>query len=183
MTDELKELVSKADRGDSAAQKQLMDMAQAKQAAGAFQEAAELFKLAAMAYRIGASRQSSQAAEAAGRCSWMEGVLELYREWIAAYTKPVAPRINRLKRHKENFDRPILSMRREGGKYGFMLSYLERQLMEHDIEICTGGTINRHFYYMVQRREHFTDFMDDIDIRVVLDPLADEVMRRKQEIN
>jgi hypothetical protein len=180
MTDELKELISKADRGDGAAQKELMTRGDDVSSAGDHEQAAYLYKMAAMAYRIEVSRVGTRASEASGQSSWMDGVQQLYLEWIAAYTKPVAPRINRLNRHEGDFDRPIMSMRREGGKYGFMLRYLERQLMEHDVEICTGAGINRHFYYMVQQREGYKEFMNDVEMRVVLDPLADEVMRRCQ---
>lgn len=70
-------------------------------------------------------------------------------------------------------------MWREDGEFGHMLRYLEKLLSDHGVEWCApGGTINRHFYYMVQRREDFREFMDDINIRVVLDPICDEVMRR-----
>jgi len=179
MNDELKALIGKADCGDSEAQKELMERGDAAGSAGDHEQAAYLYKMAAMAYRISAGRQGTLSAEADGRCTWMEVVLQLYREWIATYTKPVAPRINRLKRIRGNFDRPILTLRRDGGKFSFMLRYLEKQLMEHDIEICApGGTINRHFYYMVNQHEAFTGFMNDIDVRVVLDPIADEVLRQ-----
>lgn len=181
MTEELKKLISKADCGDNAARKELMKRGDDAGRAGDHEQAACLYRMAAMAYRIGEGRNSTKASKADRRCSWMEGVLLLYQEWIAVYTRPLTPRINRLKRFKGYFDHSVFSLRREGGKFGFMLRYLERQLLEHDIEICTGATINRHFYYMVQQREDFKGFMNDIEMRVVLDPLADEVLRRCQQ--
>ena len=178
MNEELKELVSRADRGDNAAQKELMKRGDDAAAAGDHEQAAWLYKMAAMAYRIDAGRQAARASEAEWQWKWLEGVVQLYRDWIAAYARPLAPRINRLKHYRGDFDHPILSMRRDGGKHTFMLRHLERLLLDRGMDICTGSTINRHFYYMVQQREDYKDFMHTIDMRVVLDPIADEVMLR-----
>lgn len=179
MSDELKKLISKADLGDSKAQKELMKRGDAASSAGDHEQAAFLYKMAAMAYRIAEGRTGGVLSDLARRCSWLSHSVKYYDEWIKKYTKPVAPRINRLKRFKGDFDRPILTMWKGGGEDGDRLHYLQNKLREHDIEICApGGTINRHFYYMVHRHEGFRDFMDDIDMRVVLDPICDEVVRR-----
>lgn len=179
MSDDLKELVSKADRGDESAQGQLMDMAREKESAGEYKEAAELFKLAAMAYRIASSRKGGLLADAYRSCAKFVRTIRYYDEWVKKYTKPLAPRINRLRNHKGTFDRPILSMWREDSEYCSMLHFLEDKLREHDIEICApGGTINRHFWAITQQREGFREFMNDIDVRIVLDPITDEVMKR-----
>lgn len=178
MNVELKELVSKADRGDTDAQRQLMDMAKEKESAGEYQEAAELFKLAAMAYRIAASRNSTQAAELGSACRWQEKVLQFYRDWIKNYATPVEPRINRFDKDSVSSEVGvfILALRRDE-KFRDMVRYLEVELMKHDVEFCTGSMINRHFYYMAIQKEFFKEFMHEIDMRVVLDPLSDEVMR------
>ena len=182
MSDELKELISKADKGDSEAQRELMQRGDAASEAGDHQHAAYMYKMAAIAYRIDEARTSGMLSDTARTCARFAQTIRYYDDWIKKYTKPVAPRINRLKHHKGNFDRPILTMWRDGGEFGKMLRHLEERLSEHGIEWCApGGTINRHFYYMVQRRDDFRDFMDDIEIRVVLDPISDEVLRMYAE--
>lgn len=179
MDDSIKEIISKADRGDGAAQKELMDMGQEASGRGDHEQAAYLFKMAAMAYRIAASRSSGVLADTAQTCGRFATTIRYYDEWVKKYTRPLAPRINRLKRHKGNFDRPILSMWREGSEFSRKLRFLEKQLFDRGIEICApGGTINRHFYYMVRQHDAFKGFRDDIEIRVVLDPICDEVMER-----
>lgn len=178
MDDQLEELVSRADRGDAAAQKELMERGDQASSAGEHEQAAYLYKMAAIAYRIEGGRTSSILADTTHSCAWLVKTVRYYDEWVKKYTVPVAPRINRLKEHKGNFDRPIGAMRTEKGDYKTMLHYLKKKLMEHDIEICTGATINRHFYYMVNQREPFTEFMNDINVRVVLDPICDEVASR-----
>lgn len=177
MDDQLKELVSRADRGDAAAQKELMERGDQASSAGEHEQAAYLYKMAAIAYRIAGGRTSGILADTAHTCAWFAKTLGYYDEWVKKYTVPVAPRINRLKEHKGNFDQPIGAMWREKDAYKTMLHYLQKKLMEHDIEICTGATINKHFYYMVNQREPFTEFMNDINVRVVLDPICDEVAR------
>ena len=72
-------------------------------------------------------------------------------------------------------------MVRDGGRYGFMLRHLERLLLDHDMEICTGSKINRHFYYMAQQLDVYKDFLHDIDMRVVLDPIVDAVLLRLEQ--
>jgi len=136
-----------------------------------------LFRLAAMAYRIAEGRTSGILADTARTCGRFAATIRLYDEWVKKYTRPVAPRINRLKRFKGDFDGPVFKLLRDDGEFGSMLRHLENLLMDHDVEFCTGSTINRHFYYMVQQRDPFWDFIHDIDMRVVLDPIADEVLR------
>lgn len=178
MTENLKELVSRADRGDGAAQQELMKRGDDAGKAGDHEQAAYLYRMAAIAYRIDAGRISGILADTANTCAWFARTIRYYDEWIKKYTKPVAPRINRLKRFKRNFDTPIHTMMRDGGEYEAKVRYLEKVLMEHDVEFCTGSRINKHFYYMVQQHEYFKGFMNDIDLRVVLDPIVDEVLRR-----
>ncbi|MEI6827468.1 MAG: hypothetical protein WCK54_17880, partial [Desulfuromonadales bacterium] len=77
MTEEIKQLVSKADRGDINSLNQLMKMAQDEQNRGNYKESSELFKFAAMAYRINASRQFSIASEAKEECDWINKVIKV----------------------------------------------------------------------------------------------------------
>ncbi|MGD9686431.1 MAG: hypothetical protein AB7U43_05595 [Desulfobacter sp.] len=183
MGEDLKELISSADKGNTEAQRELMQRGDAASEAGDHHQAAYLYKMAAMAYRIDASRIGGILADMARQGALLSQTVSYYDQWAKKYTKPVAPRINRLKRHKGNFDVPILTMWREKNEYGRMLRYLENKLMRHGIEICApGGTINRHFYYMVHQRERYREFMNDVEFRVVLDPICDEVLNMCEKI-
>lgn len=180
MNDELKELISKADCGDGAAQQELVKRGDEASKAGDHEQAAYLYKMAAMAYRIAASREGTLAGEASGKLWWKEQVLEMYRAWIAKYTRPLAPRINTLTRKQlaDDASHHILGLRRDD-KFRPLVRYLEEQLMNHDVDFCTGSTINRHIYYMAkQQSESFWDFKHDTDVRIVLDPICDEIMYR-----
>ncbi len=185
MTEELKKLVSKADCGDNTAQKQLMEMAQEKQDAGSYEEAAGLFKLAAMAYRISSSRSGTQAAEATGKLWWQERVLTMYREWIARYTTPVPSRMPELTdcdlSEVEHAFMQVYRLRNQ--VFGPLMRHLDNELMARDVEMCApGGTMNRHFIYMLKGRDYGNDFYEafpnEVDIRVALDPIVDEVLKR-----
>lgn len=179
MNDELKELVSKADRGDSAAQKELMKRGDDSSTAGDHQQAAYLYKMAAMAYRISEGRTSGILSDTARACARFATTIRLYDEWVKKYTRPLAPRINALTRKKLASDASsyILQLRNEE-KFQSMVRYLEEKLMDHDVEFCTGSTLNKHMYYMAKpQADPFWDFKHDIDMRVVLDPICDEIMR------
>lgn len=178
MNQELNELISRADRGDNAAQQELMTRGDEAGKAGDHEKAAYLYRMAAIAYRINAGRISGVLSDTAGTCAWFARTIGYYDEWIKKYTKPVAPRINRLRRFKRIFDSHIFAMRSDGGEFQAKVRYLERVLKKHDVEFCTGGRINRHFYYMVRQDDYFKGFMNDIELRVVLDPIADEVLCR-----
>lgn len=185
MTEELKELVSKADCGDYTAQIQLMEMAQEKQDAGFYQEAAELFKLAAMAYRISASRSGTQAAEATGRLWWQERVLNMYRGWIARYTNPLPSQMQELAASDlSKVEHAFMQVYRlKDEVFEPLMRHLENELMARDVEMCApGGTMNRHFIYMLKGRDYGNDFYkafpNEVDIRVALDPIVDEVLKR-----
>lgn len=182
MNNELKELVSKADQGDKNAQKQLMQLAQEKQDAGEYEEAAELFKLGAMAYRIAASFEGSLVDDEKMKSYSLEKIIQYYREWIVNYTHPVEPRINTLTREglASEASSTILQLRRDEVFRG-MVRYLEEQLMIHGVDLCTGSTLNRHLYHMVLQENDFWKFMHDIDVRIALDPIADEIMKRSVE--
>ena len=176
-------LTSEADRGSHDAQKRLMELGQQAQDAGDFAMAAKIFKDAAIAYRIAASRTGGLLADSNHNSAWLFLKTQYYEDWIKQYTQPSPPRIECLRQHNGNFNHQIITMWRNEGKFRTMLRYLEKKLMEHGIEFCApGGTINRHFYHMVNQHEAFTGFLNDIDIRIVLDPICDEVMDRIQGI-
>ncbi|MGE3550052.1 MAG: hypothetical protein AB7I29_09180 [Geobacter sp.] len=179
MNNELKELISKADKGDSGAQRELMDCGDSAAAAGDHEQAAHLYKMAAMAYRIAVSRTNGTLADTAHTCARFARTIKLYDDWIRTYTRPRAPRINALKRRKlaSEASSCILQLRRDK-EYAPLVRYLEEKLDEHGIHFCApGGTINRHFYYMATQREDFLEFMHDIDLRVALDPLSDKILK------
>jgi hypothetical protein len=188
MTDELKVLISRADTGSREAQHELIQRGDTASEAGDHQQAAYLYKMAAMASRIAAGRNNSLAVEALGKQAYLQRVLYLYEDWSAAYTKPDEPRINMLRKMECTFsddmtpERAIMTLRRSEGKWRFMVRYLEDQLTEHDVELCTGNTINRHFVRMVRRADYLGDMIDKVCFRVVLDPICDEVLRMCTEV-
>jgi len=190
MNEELKGIVSKADRGDSEAQKELMAMAQEKQNARDYKEAAELFRLAAMAYRITASREGSLAGEAGSHGRWLERVLDMYRDWIARYTTPLSPRMQELADKDLNaVEHAFFQVYRlKDDVYRPLMRHLQDELIKRDVEMCApGGTMNRHFIYMLKGRnygnEFYEAFPNEVDIRVALDPIADEVLNRLEHPN
>lgn len=179
MSDELKELISSADKGSTAAQRELMQRGDAASAAGDHQQAAYLYKMAAMAYRIEATRTDGKLTDATHNYVRELMKVRYYDEWVKAYTAPKAPRILELSEKKLASEASsfILRLRRDK-HFGGRVSYLERVLAEKGVYFCApGGTINRHFHAMINQREDFIAFMHDIDIRVVLDPICDEVLR------
>lgn len=60
-------------------------------------------------------------------------------------------------------------------------SEAQRELMERGDAASAAGDINRRFYYMVRQREDYTELMHDIDFRVVLDPICNEVLSGLEE--
>jgi len=179
MNDELKELISKADKGDSDAQRGLMDRGDSATAAGDHEQAAYLYKMAAMAYRISGSRTGSTLTDTAHTCARFARTIRLYDDWIKTYTRARAPRINVLKRRRMSgkASECILQLRRDK-EYAPLVRYLEEKLDEHGIHFSVpGGTINRHFYYISEQRENLRGFMHDIDLRVALDPLSDKILK------
>jgi hypothetical protein len=181
MNDELKALISKADCGDRDAQKELMERGDAASSAGDHEQAAFLYKMAAMAYRIAAWRGSTVDVKTTFEYRQVSWLLDQYRVWIAKYTKPVAPRFKMLVRKKMAYDASssILALRKEE-KFKPLVRYLEEQLASHGVEFCApGGTINRHICKMAEYLEHpFWHFIHGVDTRVVLDPISDEIMYR-----
>ena len=179
MNEELKELISSADKGNTDAQRELMQRGDAASEAGDHQQAAFFYKMAAMAYRMDAGRIGGLLADAASAAGNFARTISFYEEWVAKYANPVPPRINELSEMKiaREASSCILSLRRDKSFFR-KVQYLESKLAEHGKHFCApGGTINRHFYYMINQREDFIEFMHDIDIRIVLDPICDEVLR------
>ena len=178
MRDCFEELINKADRGDREAQKEMIQCGDEASRAGEHEKAAFLYKMAAKACRMELERAHEQIVEARRESAWLQGVLQLYRDWVATYTKSVAPRINQLRHFKHESDGPISSLFREGGKFEFIFNYLEQQLMNRRIQIDAGADINRQFHLLVTHSEHFKALMHDTDMRIALDPLSDELLRR-----
>lgn len=179
MGETIKELVSKADKGDTEAQRELMQRGDAASEAEDHQQAAYMYKMAAMAYRINASRVLGRLLDSSRNHAEQLMTVHYYDAWIRDYTAPKAPRINELieKKLAREASDCILSLRRDE-RFKGQVRYLESRLDEHGIHFCApGGTINRHFYAMVNQRENFTGFMNGTDVRVVLDPICDEVLR------
>jgi len=58
-----------------------------------------------------------------------------------------------------------------------MLGYLERKLAKHGILQSTGNGIDWHFIGFITDREAFVDIVDDVNMRVVLDPLSDFLIK------
>ncbi len=179
MNDDLKELISSADKGSKQAQRELMQRGDAASEAGDHQQAAYLYKMAAMAYRMDATRIDGKLADATFNYARELMKVRYYDEWVKEYTTPKAPRILELtdKQLASEASSCILRLRRDK-QFGGRVNYLERVLEEKGVYFCApGGTINRHFHAMINQRGDFLEFMHDIDIRVVLDPICDEVLR------
>ena len=191
MDEIIKELISKADRGDEESQKALMQLGDDASKTGNDKQASYYYKMAAIAYRITAARKNSLYDEAQAECKWLHEELKLYQEWIDKYTKPVAPRMNKLsnicvKKKCSNLISQLITSMTRGDyktenmeKYSSMLYSLEEKLTKHGIIFSSpGGTINVHFLNMVWKEKRFAQLQEHVEIRVLLDQIVDEVISK-----
>jgi hypothetical protein len=185
MDEKYKELERNALRGNPDGLRELFQYAEGLNKENKDSEAIVAYRDAAIAYRVSASRNMARAEDAERHANWLTVRNEIYRKWIEDNPDGM---------HDLPFSAPGIT--RE-----FILKVVVEELQREDPFI-------RYFYYLqevlsgmgesfsspggsIQRRvitllaEVFGlargySYPDSIEVRVALDPLADEVAKRWQ---
>jgi len=82
MDDQYKDLSSRACKGDNDALHELFNLAQQYETDGNYQKSTEIFRDSAIAYRITASRNGTNAGSAESQVLWLEVKELIYQKWI-----------------------------------------------------------------------------------------------------
>ena len=183
--DEVSRLATKGDRD---AQNRLMEWAEAYLEAGDTARAAEVFREAAICYRIAAFRARTEVGEA-GQKQWRaEAMTRMVLQWAQECMDA-----GRLPEHScpgitgEQVRDIVIDELMSDWHYSWVFLQLQRRLQGRGIEFFSpGGSIQRHVWVLVEcilglRRDFPEDYwlyQRYADIRVLVDPIVDEVIRR-----
>ena len=185
MDEDYKELERRALKGDPDGLRELFRYAEKLNKENRDAEAIVAYRDAAIAYRVSASRNLARAEDAESRANWVTVREEIYRNWIEQ--NPDGMR-----------DLPFFA---PGITMEFILKLVVEELLKDEAFI-------RYFYYLqdvlsgkgesffspggsIQRRvitllsevfglSRWRSYSHSVDVRVGLDPLADEVAKRWQ---
>ena len=193
---DLEELIKEAKRGQRDAQKALFELAEEHFTRNDFEKAANLFKESARAYRIDAfsnrtiaeenQAKSEQAVSDLGLCK------QLYKQWFERYQDKLAPTFEVTGEiPSEYILKVVVEELLPNEAFAPHFLYLVEELTARGyVFYSPGGTIQRRVMGLLDfllnkktENDRYTDLVKDVEIRVALDPLAEEVIKRYGEQN
>ena len=187
MDKEYKALERRALEGDSAAIRELFRYGEKQNKEKNYSEAATAYRDAAIAYRISASRNLERAEDAERRVRWSTFKEEIYQNWIK--DNPNGLRDLPFPESwisKECIRNIVVEELLDDDLFSQYFYYLQVVLSEMGVRFYSpGGSIQRRVigllaeYFDPDRRYSYAK---TIEVRVGLDPLADEVVKRCKKI-
>ena len=190
MDKQYKDLSSRACRGDNDALHELFDLAGKHEASGDFQKSTEIFRDAAIAYRITASRNGTNAESAEGLVRWLEMKEVFYRTWIEKNPGGMrelpypASGIT-----SEDIRRILIDELLQDESFSLVFSFLNDSLTEMDTKFSSPGhSLQRQLWGLLielfglrECTSRSSQCFQNIAVRIGLDILAHVIMKRCQD--
>ncbi len=187
--DEFKELSSRAARGEKEALRSLFAVADQYENNGNFEVAAKVFRDSAIVYRISAFRNLNRAEQAEAEINWHRRTTEIFRQWVTRNPRG----LGRLPYPAngittQDIRRFIVDELLNENSFSDVFQFLEVTLESLGMRFYSpGGSLQRRTTALLSEVFGLDDFgmceyLTNVDVRVCLDLLADEVMRRYENI-
>lgn len=182
-------LKQEASKGDRETQAELFELAEGLVQEEKFEEAARTFRDVAIEYRGEASRERTRAEEAEAHAEWKSRVEEIYRRWLESNPNGAC----KLPRRESSVDedgirKVVVDQLLNEGEFQILFTYLETTLSDLGMEFHSpGGSIQRRVNQLLYKVFGFeedaelSDYLEHVSVRVALDPIADEVLKRCSE--
>jgi hypothetical protein len=188
MNEHYEEISRLATKGDANALRDLFKIAEGHESEECFQKATISFRDAAIAYRISAFRNLARAEEAEQQVAQLSVNCDVYKKWIESNPNGMRklpyqiPGIT-----TQHIKKVVVDQLVKDESFAPIFKFLYYSLSALEMEFFSpGGTLQRRAYWLVgevfgfEGREDAAKFLNDISVRVCLDLLADEVVRRYQ---
>lgn len=180
ITKQYDELIRQAVKGDRQAMDELFALAEAQMANEHSQDAALLFREAAIAFRISASRNLTHAMEAEGQGQWMVTVRDTYAKWIKQNPNGFRPIPRALPGITHDFiARIVLDQLPNEKEFLDVLDLLEQALSRLGMKFYSpGGSIQRRALQLLGEVFGLTPvsgYLRSNEVRICLDQIADAV--------
>jgi hypothetical protein len=187
--DDYNELVRQSTRGDDDATKKLFSLGEERASAGDFLGASEAFKDAAIAYRIARSREKGSRESSQNASRYDEAIRDMYRDWIVANPHGAKP-LPIDQQEAGWLDRfpttEFIDLAKES-PFDIIYYHLENELSRRGVEFFSpGGSIQRRVSQIAKVmigmnvNAEYSQLLGDIEIRVPMDLIVDEVTRRAE---
>ena len=188
MSEIYEEISRLATKGDKNALRDLFKIAESYESEKSFQKATVSFRDSAIAYRISAFRNLARAEEAEQNAARLSENCEIYKKWIESNPNGLRKLPYRIPGITTQHIKEVVVdqlVKEESFASIFMCLYYSLSALDMEF-FSPGGTLQRRAYWLVgevfgfEGREDAAKFINDLSVRVSLDLLADEVMRRYQ---
>ena len=188
MSENYEEISRLATKGDNDAIRELFKLAELRESEGNFKDASILFRESAIAYRISASRNLARIDDVHQEIIRLMVASDIYKKWIESNPNGMRklpyqiPGIT-----TQHIKKVVVDQLVKDESFAPIFKFLYYSLSALEMEFFSpGGTLQRRAYWLVgevfgfEGREDASKFLNDISVRVCLDLLADEVVRRYQ---
>lgn len=185
--DDYDELVRQSTKGADDATKKLFSLGEERASAGDFQGASEAFKDAAIGYRIARSRERGSRESSQNASRYDEAIRDMYRDWIIANPHGAEPLpIDRLEAGwLDRFPAAEFIDLAKDPPFDIIYYHLENELSRRGVEFFSpGGSIQRRVAQIAKVmigmnvNAEYNQLLGEIEIRVPMDLIMDEVTRR-----
>ena len=188
MDKQYQELSRRASKGDADALFELFALAEQRKGEGNFNQATVAFRDAAIGYRTFAFRNLDRVKDADSRSAWLAEECNIYRRWIENNPNglrelpyPAAGITRECIRHV------VVDQLLEEDSFAALFSFLLTTLSSMGVEFFSpGGSIQRRVCALLGavfglEGSEESECLRNTAVRIALDPIADEVTKRKQE--
>ena len=188
-SEEYKELSKKADKGDNHALRELFNLADKFHAEGSYQQAANIFRDTAIAYRISAFRNLACAEHAESESAWLKKVEQIYQRWLEGNPQGmrsipyVAEGVD-----LESIRTVIVDQLTSDPDFQPVFRFLYAKLSDLGMEFYSpGGSIQRKVICLLLElfglsENGYSEYLKNGDVRVGLDLISDEIINRSQPV-
>ena len=189
MDRDYEELVRQTTKGNEDALTALFALGERYSKEGRLEEAVQVFKDSAISYRIAASRNRSKALEEKSFAERQSRLLEKYLQWIADNPAGLRPWPLDPIGVDPGYIHGLVNGELQGDERCMDLFYcLESELHRAGFEFSSPGlSPMRCIWLLLERLFGFGDgfpgldpYLNKVQLRVLLDPIADEIVRRRQ---
>ena len=189
MDRDYEELVRQTTKGNEDALTALFALGERYSKEGRLEEAVQVFKDSAISYRIAASRNLSKAGAAEGSAARQSRLLEKYVQWITDNPAGLRPwPLDPIGVDSGYIHGLVMGELQMDERCMDLFQCLESELYRAGFEFSSPGLSPiRCIWLLLERLFGFGDgwpgldpYLDKVQIRVLLDPIADEIVRRRQ---
>jgi hypothetical protein len=190
MNDEFLDLTSRAVRGEKDALRDLFALADGYKDQGKLKEAAEAFRESAIAFRITAFHNLNRAETAESLAKWHATVCEIYKLWIKENPDGFrALPLPAVELSKEDIRRIVTEELLHESTFGGVFDHLQVMLTSLGMQFYSpGGSIQRRVCILLEEifglgTGYGPEFISNHDVRICLDLLAAEIIKRRETIS